>query len=75
MYKVMLETHDSGGEGFCIAQDFDTNQLAWNWWYGESEQYPERKRAWVENQTIVDEFGAEAVANIMGCGDDSEEHF
>ena len=71
MYKVMMEILDYRGNAFERAADFDTEDLAWSWWYGKANQYPEMVGIWVENQTITDKFGAEAAANVMGCGDES----
>ena len=71
MYKVMITTLDSGDEGFCIDEDFPKEHDAWSWWNDMCNEYPEITGVWVEQQSIVDEFGAEAAANVMGCGDDS----
>ena len=71
MYKLMIETLDSGNEGFAIAEDFDTEQEAWDFWNDESNEWPEMVGVWVELQSITDEFGTEASANVMGIGEDN----
>ena len=71
MYKLMITTLDSPEEGFEIACDFDSGDLAWNWWYGIYDEYPEMTGVWVELQTIADELGIEATANIISsAGED-----
>lgn len=70
MYKVMITTHDSNDEGFCIADDFETEEQAWNAVNAEDGNYPEAKDIWVEHQSIIDEFGIESAENIMNTADD-----
>ena len=75
MYKMMITTHDSGEEAFCIEDNFDTEGDALIWWYGNADQYPEMTDVWAEIETIVDEFGAEAAANVMGVGDEFDDDY
>ena len=73
MYKLMITTLDSGDEGFSIEENFVTESGAWWMWDRISDEYPEMTGVWVELQTIVDEFGAEAAANINSS--DGEEQW
>lgn len=70
MYKLMIETLDSGNEGFEIAGDFQEEYDAWLAWNDEADEWPEMVGVWVEKQSIIDEFGIEAAENTMNTADD-----
>ncbi len=70
MFKIMMTTLDSGEEAFCVQEDFESEGEAWAGWNEMSDEWPEMTGMWVEKQSIVDEFGAEAAANVMGINDE-----
>ena len=75
MYKLMITTLDSNNEGFEIASDFETMEMAFDWMDWNQDEYLEMVTFWIEPQTIVDEFGAEAAANVMGVGDEFDDDY
>lgn len=56
MYKVMITTLDSGEEGFCVKDDFWSEQEAQGWWDKNSAQYPEMTGMWIELMAGSEEF-------------------
>lgn len=56
MFRLMITTHDSNNEGFCIAEDFESETAAWDFWNEESNEWPEMDGVWVEAVSGRDEF-------------------